>query len=238
MELQQRLQNSLSSYLSRSTIGRTDLKKAITTISARLPNTIIFGGMVREFALGRVRQFSSDIDLVSMHSRDEIHRAVTHHNPTLNKFGGFRFTVDKQRFDIWSFSDTWAFKQGHVSGEIFPDILKTTFFNLDAAYYHISRRELELIDGYAIWVSQKKLDINLRENPHPSNICRRAITLAVTKQLGISKNLAEFILTNIEIKTATWVERLFVGNLQKFLKSPGASLFYFSPQREINSFHI
>lgn len=233
MSLRQNLQNSLISYLARSTVGRTDLKKTISTISARLPDTVIFGGMLREFSLGRVRKFTSDIDLVSMHSRAEIHQAILHHDPIINKFGGFRFIVDKQRFDIWSFYDTWAFKEGHISPTAQTDLLKTTFFNLDAAFYHISKKEIALLENYELWVARKILDINLKENPHPSSMCRRAISLVTTRQLGMTKNLAEFILSNVDTSTTTWTENLFVSNLHKFINSNETSLFHFSPQREI-----
>lgn len=72
--------------------------------------------MIREFALGNARRFVSDIDLVSTASQSEIAIAVAKHSAVQNKFGGFRFVIEKQRFDIWSLPDTWAFRSGVACG--------------------------------------------------------------------------------------------------------------------------
>jgi hypothetical protein len=235
VSLQQRLQKNVQGYLARPAIGRAGLKMTINEISENLPNTVIFGGMIRDFALGIARKFSSDIDFVSMSSRDSIFKAISHHSPTMNKFGGFRFVIGKQQFDIWSFSDTWAFREGHALGENFSDLLKTTFFNLDAAYYHLSETKITFASDYEKFIEERLLDINLAPNPRPSSIAHRALSLALTRQLGITRALAFFILENINLSDLTWAETVWINNLRLFLTSNKTEAFRFLPQRELAS---
>ena len=170
MNIQPRLQKSLSAYLSRSTSGRPQLRQIINLVVEALPETVIFGGMIREFALGNARSFRSDIDLVSLSSREDIERAVKKFSPVHNKFGGLRFVINKQRFDVWSLRDTWAIRTGLVTGDDFSCLLGTTFFNIDSAFYYVSKRRLTCLNGYDRCISERILDINLAENPNPASM--------------------------------------------------------------------
>lgn len=233
MTFEKRLERNLGEYLGRRTVGRPKLKEAIADVISVLPDTVIFGGMIREFALGNARRFVSDIDLVSTASQSEIAVAVTKYSAVRNKFGGFRFVIEKQRFDVWSLPDTWAFRSGFAFGDTFSDLLTTSFFNVDAACYHVDRKELLCLPGYDQWIRERILDINLLQNPHPPSMVRRALVLMQTRQLGVTRRLAEYIVSHIESQTLTWVDQLLMSKLREFLARDGQDQFRFSPQAEL-----
>lgn len=233
MTFVKRLQRNIGEYLERRTVGRPELKQAIAEVITALPDTVIFGGMIREFALGNARGFVSDIDLVSTASQAEISLAVAKYQAVRNKFGGFRFVIEKQRFDVWSLSDTWAFQSGFAAGETFADLLTTSFFNVDAACYHVDKRKLLCLTGYDGWMQRRILDINLLQNPQPPSMAHRALILMQTRQLGVTRRLAEYITTHIDDQTLTWIDQLFVNKLREFLVHDGQDEFCFSPQAEL-----
>lgn len=199
-----------------------------------LPDTVIFGGMIRDFALGGVREFASDIDLVSMASREEIRIFISKYNPQANKFGGFRFVVGGQMFDIWSFNDTWAFKQGLVKASGFHDLCKTTFFNVDAACKPLNSTSLISDEDYLESLECRLLDINLEQNPAPNSIAARAIRMAITKNLRMSSRLQEYVLKYAE--ASLWIEGLtktYLSLVESHLNSCPGKPFEFEPQVEL-----
>ena len=230
MSFEKRLQRKLGGYLERCTVGRPKLKEVITDVITALPDTVIFGGMIREFSLGNARGFVSDIDLVTMSTQFDISQAVSQYKAVRNKFGGFRFEIEKQRFDIWSLADTWAFKNGFASGMGFNDLLQTSFFNIDAACYHVNRKHLLCLPGYEGWIKNHVLDINLAQNPHPFGMARRALVLIQTEQLAATRRLAEYIVRHVSNQDLTWTEQLLVNKLGEFIVSESTEDFNFSPQ--------
>jgi hypothetical protein len=233
MTFESRLARNLGEYLGRRTVGRPKLKEAIAGVISVLPDTMIFGGMIREFALGNARGFVSDIDLVSTASQADISLAVAKYDAVRNKFGGFRFVIEKQRFDVWSLPDTWAFRNGHASGKTFEDLLMTSFFNIDAACYHVKGKALHCLTDYDRWIQNRILDINLRQNPQPPRMARRALILIQTRQLGVTRRLAEYIAIHVENQTLTWSDQLLMNKLREFLIRDGQDVFRFSPQAEL-----
>jgi hypothetical protein len=233
MIFEKRLERNIGAYLERRTARRPILKEVIADIISTLPDTVIFGGMIREFALGNARSFVSDIDLVSTAPQIDIFMAVGKYQAVRNKFGGFRFVVEKQRFDIWSLSDTWAFNNGFAAGKNFTDLLTTSFFNIDAACYHVKRKRLLCLPDYSQWLHEKVLDINLLQNPHPAAMARRALSLIHTRQLGITRRLAEYIIYQIGNEPLSWIEQILIGDITNYLASDSQDVFYFSPQIEL-----
>jgi hypothetical protein len=153
--------------------------------------------MIRDFALGRARVFSSDIDLVSDADDAQILDAIRVFSPSRNKFGGFRFRSGKWRFDIWPLSQTWAFKEGHVVGKSLDDLLATTFFNVDAAIFHLNSGTAKASIQFAAGIERRTLDVNLEENPSPDSMARRAIRMAMEYDLALSARLVEYIVAKM-----------------------------------------
>lgn len=227
------LQSRVSKYLSRPTVQRPPLKGTLDAIKSSLPETVIFGGMIREIALGGAKSFSSDIDLVSLATQDEIQDVTDIWAPVKNKFGGFRFVVGRQRFDIWSLDDTWAFRAGFADDCTFLGLLGTSFFNLDAVCLHLTTGKITFATGYGSAVANRLLDINLAANPHPDRMARKAITLALKHDLGLTSRLAAYIGQNISRGQLVGTELLFVRELDFYLRDSRATEFKFLPQLQL-----
>ena len=222
-------------YLTYQSAERAALKDTLDSIVSQLPETVIFGGMLRDFALGRARDFSSDIDLVSVSSSEEIARAIAKYSPTRNKFGGFRFVKDRQVFDIWAFEDTWAFRQGLVDGHELRDLLKTTFFNVDAFAYSLTNGDCYYSEDWISSIRSRVLDINLAENPSPERMTRRAIRFGCELNFAVGSELAAFLLRHIRLQHLDRVGCLFMLQLKKHVESGANTPFRFSPQSSLFS---
>ena len=234
--LQNKLARSVKKYVQYQSLDRQILSNTLSTISEKLPETAIFGGMLREFSLGHAKTFSSDIDLVSIASSNEIFQAIKHFEPTRNKFGGYRFYVEKQLYDIWSFDDTWAFREGLVKGRSFVDLFNTTFFNLDSAIYHLTSNECYTSDKYQEWIEHSFLELNLADNPSPINMTYRAINMAIRKKLSIGPKLASYLICNQPNDlNNNLVIKMFLNGLEKHLNNNQQENYTFQPQASLLS---
>lgn len=224
-----RLEHNVQSYLGCVAGERATLRRAFDAIARGLPETVIFGGMLREFGLGNIRSFTSDIDLVSNAKRHEILDAIVHFSPTENRFGGFRFSVDGQKFDLWALEDTWAFRAGLVEGRNFTNLLDTTFFNIDAIAYHIGKRQFLHAPHYETILEKRLLDLNLRQNPYPGEMALKATRMACEKGFSLTPRLSAYILENLDRSDLPPGRQKFVKELEKH-SSKGSENFRFNPQ--------
>lgn len=229
-----KLKSRVTDYLGYESRERSMLRSTLSVLTERLPNTAIFGGMLREFALNGARDFVSDIDLVTFATNADILLAINDLTPRRNKFGGYRFTAGKWRFDIWAFEETWAFRQGLVRGSDFTDLFRTTFFNVDAALFHLARREFSFSSAYEQGVVHRLLEINLEANPAPARMARRAIRLAVERELSVGPALASFILSHTDARELSGVYLTFVDTLHRHISDCPSSPFAFRPQQRMN----
>lgn len=219
-----RLRSSVRKYLDYQNLERATLKDTLDQIVDQLPDTVIFGGMLRDFALGKARKFDSDLDLVAFATQEKIAEVIAGFRPTKNKFGGFRFTKDKRVFDIWAFEDTWAFKAGYVEGRKFPDLLRTTFFDIDSFAYNLTTGKCYYTEDWVKAVELKVININLPHNPSPQNMIRRAVRLCCSQDLGIAKELAQYIVSNMNLQHFGRLEAKFLLALREHFNrgEPGA----------------
>lgn len=226
------LRDSVRGYLNHNNAERMAIRTTLDSIKSRLPDneTVIFGGMLRDFALGNAREFSSDIDLVSLASKGDIAKAVERFSPLRNKFGGYRFAVNRQVYDIWAFDETWAFREGLVKGTDLQDILKTTFFNVDASAYSITRDCCYISPVMQSSIEAKVLDINLAENPSPDKMVRRAIRLGCEEDFAIGQTLACFLLRRLKLQHLDRVSCMFMLGLKKHVELGLKSPYRFSAQ--------
>lgn len=218
-------------YLFDGGYSRHATREAVIHLAESLPGTVVFGGMIRDLGLASARTFNSDIDLVSLADRAEILSVIARYNPVVNKFGGFRFAAGKQLFDIWSYQDTWAFKEGLVKPKTLQDLCLTTFFNLDGAFHPLKSDKIYGAANFISSLNSRMLDINLQENPAPQNMAVRAIKLAIHLDLTISSRLLAFILSNSA--SALWRDgpsRIFLELAKKHYEMRTDTPFRFSPQ--------
>lgn len=163
----------------------------------RLPESAIFGGLIRDFGLDADNRFESDIDIVSSASAQEIAGALRGIDIHLNRYGGYRFFVGRRLFDVWSLQDTWAVRVGLVRATELADLRRTTFFNLDAVLLDFREKSVTAYDAFEDDISCRFLDINLLEHPDPKAMAQRAIKMALGKNLALSHRLVEFIVSQV-----------------------------------------
>ena len=154
----------------------------------------LFGGLVRDLALGYARDFSSDIDVVVKGvPAAGLARFADRHAAERNSFGGFRIPLGRWLFDVWAFETTWAFSTGLVHGEQLADLLNTTFFNWDAVLFDVEKRQLIAKPTYLSDLQRGFLSINLRDTPNELGAAVRALRLMWQAEATIAPDLAEFI---------------------------------------------
>jgi hypothetical protein len=230
LESSEALTRELSRFINYKSREGERLGRAFAEILRKLPDTVVFGGMIREFALGHGERFESDIDLVTMSDRSQLHSAIGEFHPIQNKFGGYRFVVGRgQHIDIWPFDETWAFRAGLVHGHELEDLVYTTFFNLDAAIYHLSLRKLAVSSAFVAGLKARVLDINLEQNPRPNSMATRACRLALGNSLGVGPSLAR-LLSKVNLESTDLETRHFLSSVAMHVsRSPNQVFRYGMP---------
>lgn len=218
-------QKRLVQYLTYKSESRGPLRALMKDISDELQDASIFGGMVRDFGLGFARSFRSDIDIVTMSPSSDVFDLIKKFDPVRNRFGGYRFSAAGHLFDIWSFFDTWAIREGLIEGHSLEDLCKTTFFSLDAALFRLRDRRVIAANDYDNRLKSRVLEVNLKRHPYPRKVAKRAVRMAMTKKLLLSPYLCDFVLCNV--KRADCDESHFLRSLRDHVaSSPEKSFDY------------
>lgn len=158
----------------------------------------IFGGLIRDLAFGYSREFSSDVDVVLKDMPvDVLARHLAPYHAVRNSFGGFRVPFGRWVFDLWTFDTTWAFAKGFVQGRELADLLRTTFFNWDAALFELAKEELLARPSYFADLEAHLLAINLRQTPNELGAAVRALRLMAEGGVSVAPDLAAFVLAQI-----------------------------------------
>jgi predicted nucleotidyltransferase len=158
---------------------------------------IVFGGAIRDLALHGNREFPSDIDVVVETTDVEaLSSCMCAMSAIRNRFGGYRFSTTKWKFDVWRLEDTWALREGHVSGRTAEALLATTFFDWDAIAYDFTNGQLLIHDGYFDRLQLGIVDINLEPNPNPIGNARRALDIYRHGSAALAPKLAAFVATS------------------------------------------
>lgn len=146
----------------------------------------IFGGMLRDISLFGSEGFTSDIDIVVNTSREELIETLTNMREIdfhYNKFGGLRFCYQNMDFDVWSLTDTWAFKENLIPFENASSLLKTTLMSWDSVLYDLHTETLIYSENYLDDLSHRHLELVLDHNPNPSGSVSRILRTVFTKQV-------------------------------------------------------
>lgn len=156
----------------------------------------IFGGVLRDLALKGSRGFCSDVDIVvDVTDIDALERALFGWKPHKNKFGGYRFSVGEQAFDVWSLHDTWAFRNGHIGNPSFGALTQTTAFNWDAIVFEVNTGHIRCPEGYFRDIAHRIVDVNLIENPSPVGVAVRTLRMANLHKAKLAPRLLRHLAT-------------------------------------------
>jgi hypothetical protein len=185
----------------------------LTRLAKSFGPIAIFGGLIRDLALGRSRDFSSDVDVVVKDMPVEVlARYLAPYNALRNSFGGFRVQLGRWVFDLWTFETTWAFAKGFVQGRELSDLLRTTFFNWDAALFELTEEQLIVSPTYFAELDARFLAINLRQTPNEFGAAVRALRLIAEGGVMVAPSLAEFLYSQI---AAHGIEDIVAADLKR-----------------------
>ena len=165
--------DSIHAYVNDASRGGAEIGVMIERLS-RVGEVAIFGGMPRDIARGGADCFKSDVDLVVDCDPMDLDRAVVGMGSKRNKYGGHRLKLGMHDFDVWALPSTWAVREGHASAAALSDLVHTTFFDCDAVVYLCAQRAVQVGDGFARWLRDGVVGINLEVNPNPAGMLERA----------------------------------------------------------------
>ncbi len=124
--------------------------------------------------------------------------------------------------DIWEFKNTWAFIHGHVKGDGFYDLVKTTFFDWDAVVYDLYNDSIYAIPDYIERVHSGVVDLNLKPNPNAKGIISRAFRYLEKENAKLSPELALYIGKLIETEVhvnANKPRQKLINDLRRYILS-------------------
>jgi predicted nucleotidyltransferase len=195
------LRKRVHRFLHSPTHARVEVLETLSRLN-QFGRVFVFGGAVRDLAIYGNREFPSDIDIVVESADEELMSACMSEMSALrNRFGGFRFATTKWKFDVWRLEDTWALREGHVSGRTAEALLATTFFDWDAIAYDFTNRQLLVRDDYFDRLQIGIVDINLEPNPNPVGNAKRALDIYRRGSAALAPRLAAFVAT----AARTWI---------------------------------
>jgi predicted nucleotidyltransferase len=176
-------------------------RELLTALAAR-QRVWIFGGMIRDIGLYGSKGFSSDIDVVvegSLQSLAGVFADFSIVAEEQNKFGGLRFRYRNFDFDVWSLSDTWAFKQQHIHCFDETSLLNTTLMTWDSVLYDVIEKKIISRDDYLEDLYRRRLELVLHETPNLPGSMIKILRTIYNKQVAVfGPNLREFLLRNLE----------------------------------------
>src|SRR5438552_3201470 len=169
-ELLERIQYA---FFNRRAKLRRTLVETIRSLKGCQFPAFVFGGALRDLMLRRRRSLPRDLDIVVEDLRSPVFdRLFGPHIRRKTRFGGYHLSVHGWKFDLWPLAETWAFREGFVHDIAFENLPKTTFLNIEAIAVRLDTRRFRAREVYASGffeaLLEKKIEINLEENPFPT----------------------------------------------------------------------
>jgi len=161
-------------------------------------NPLIFGGCLRDIAIFGIKEFGSDIDIVFDGEKRLLGEICEPYRFSLNKYGGYRGSLQNWDIDIWPLAETWAFREGLVDLTGIESLLKTTIMNWDAIVFDWKNKKLISKESYLKDLNEGYLDIILEENPNPLGATVKILrTIAIKGTTYLSKDICSFLTKNL-----------------------------------------
>lgn len=160
------------------------------------------GGAVRDLLLCNNRT-PRDLDIIFGYvSREELADLFSDRVKGTTGLGGLKLQVKDWSIDMWSIKDTWAFKEGKVSGEGFSDYPRTTFLDVDAIAIELfstrGRKRKIYSKGFFEAISSKTIELNFEDNPAPGKCIVRALQIANKFNFSIGRKLARYMTSYVK----------------------------------------
>ena len=157
------------------------------------------GGAVRNLLLCN-NSIPRDLDIILGYvSREQLETLFPDHIKGETSLGGLKLQVKDWSIDMWLIQDTWAFKNGKVTGKGFSDYPKITFLNIDAIAIQLfskKRQKREIYSkGFFEAIAERTIELNFEENPAPAECIVRALRIANKFKFVIGPRLARYMIS-------------------------------------------
>lgn len=157
------------------------------------------GGAVRDMLLCN-NSIPRDLDIILGYvSRERLETLFPDHIKGETSLGGLKLQVKDWSIDMWLIQDTWAFKEGKVTGKGFSDYPKITFLNIDAIAIQLfskRRQKREIYSkGFFEAIAERTIELNFEENPAPAECIVRALRIASKFKFVIGPRLARYMIS-------------------------------------------
>ena len=157
------------------------------------------GGAVRDMLLCN-NSIPRDLDIILGYvSRELLETLFPDHIKGETSLGGLKLQVKDWSIDMWPIQDTWAFKEGKVTGKGFSDYPKITFLNIDAIAIQLfskRRQKREIYSkGFFEAIAKRTVELNFEENPAPAECIVRALRIANKFKFVIGPRLARYMIS-------------------------------------------
>ena len=157
------------------------------------------GGAVRDMLLCN-NSIPRDLDIILGYvSREQLATLFPDHIKGETSLGGLKLQVKDWSIDMWPIQDTWAFKEGKVTGKGFSDYPKITFLNIDAIAIQLfskRRQKREIYSkGFFEAIAERTIELNFEENPAPAECIVRALRIAKKFKFVIGPRLARYMIS-------------------------------------------
>ncbi|MCG3099364.1 hypothetical protein MAQ58_07815 [Enterobacter sp. DRP3] len=176
--------------------------RALIDALAERSHAWIFGGMIRDIGLFGRGGFTSDIDLVIDLSRDDlinVLKTLSIDRFNVNKLGGIRFHYKSLDFDIWSISDTWAFKHRIVEFKDTSSLLNTTLMSWDSVLYDVKNKHVISPENYLHDLHRRRLELVLQKTPNEVGSVIKILRTIYNKRVQIiGPQLSLFLLQALQ----------------------------------------
>ncbi|MGD8786941.1 MAG: hypothetical protein PVJ60_05915 [Phycisphaerales bacterium] len=157
------------------------------------------GGAVRNMLLCN-NSIPRDLDIIFGYvSKKQLGALFPSYVKGKTNLGGLKLQVKDWSIDMWPIQETWAFKEGKVTGKGFSDYPKITFLNVDAIAIQLfskRRQKREIYSkGFFEAITEKTIELNFEENPAPAECIVRALRIANQFKFVIGPRLARYMIS-------------------------------------------
>lgn len=177
------------------------LRSVLRTYVEEFDRVYIIGGMLRDLARGGKAAFRSDVDLVVWADPQKVSSFAVKSGAEANKYGGFRSIHPHWEVDFWALDNTWASVAGHVHVAEPRDLLKSTFFDCDAALYDLKSRNIIASECYLSNLASRTVDLNLAATPSVNSNLMRASRRLLLWNATAGPRLRAFIESELNEKS-------------------------------------
>jgi hypothetical protein len=212
------LRERFSVFVSQRVDRPSALSEVVRLVRQRGLTVFAFGGIPRGLLHHGGLYQPRDLDLVFEDSHFEFFEsAFSEFIQRRNNYGGLKLRIEGMAVDAWPLGATWAFRTGLISDPSFEKLPFTTFLNVDGVVVELAperfktRRVLEA-GFFSAW-RERVLDINLKENPHPSVCVARTLSIAERFGFRLAPGLACYL---FEMLTTLPMDELLHGQTRHY----------------------